>query len=176
MGRKTRAGAKPVTRTDNQQIIKNMKFNELADRESECTVVVHKIGSPTSHHLTGFEPLTEMKDFPLPNRSKKKFKENWYDLYAANTQFIYHKLGEPDEKSLEHQMKGNKMKLVKGRIDRSMAFVQFPIDYICAQVLSKVHDSISGKLEGVSFTYASNGLNFKAKWAFGRNKFVILTD
>lgn len=155
-----------------------MKFNELPDRESTFTVVVSMIGGPCNLHLVASQPLTAMKELPTFSQKEqvKGKKENWYDLYAANTQFIYHKLGEPDEKSLEHQMKGNKVRLVKGRIDRKMAFEQFPIDYICAQVLSKVHDSISGKMEGVSFSYASNELNFKAKWAFGRNKFVVITN
>ena len=151
-----------------------MKFNELGYQDA--TVIVSVKGAPNSHALTAALPLTEMKDFPLPHRTTKRFKENWYDYMAPVTQFIYKSLGEPDEKSLEHQMKGNKVRLVKGRIDRRMAQVQFPIDYICAQVLSKVHDSISGKMEGVSFSYASNELNFKAKWAFGRNKFVVITN
>ena len=155
-----------------------MKFNELRDRESTSTVVVNVVGAPNSHMLTAAQPLTAMKELPTFSQKDqvKNKKENWYDLYAANTQFIYKSLGEPDEKSLEHQMKGNKVRVVKGRIDRGMAQVQFPIDFIMAQVLSKVFDSISGKMEGVSFTYASNELNFKAKWAFGKNKFVILTD
>ena len=144
--------------------------------EQEATVVA-SINAGVSE-LTQFatEPLTAFRDFPTFTKQVEGKKENWMEEFKFTTQFIYHKLGEPDEKSLEHQMKGNKVRLVKGRIDRKMAFEQFPIDYICAQVLSKVHDSISGKMEGVSFSYASNELNFKAKWAFGRNKFVVLTD
>ena len=144
--------------------------------EQEATVVA-SINAGVSE-LTQFatEPLTAFRDFPTFTKQVEGKKENWMEEFKFTTQFIYHKLGEPDEKSLEHQMKGNKVRLVKGRIDRKMAFEQFPIDYICAQVLSKVHDSISGKMEGVSFSYASNELNFKAKWAYGRNKFVVLTD
>lgn len=151
-----------------------MKFNNIS--EQEATVVV-SINAGVSE-LTQFssEPLTAFKDFPTWPKSVGYKKENWMEEFKFTTQFIYHKLGEPDEKSLEHQMKGNKVRLVKGRIDRGMAFVQFPIDYICAMVLSKVHDSISGKLEGVSFTYASNELNFKVKWAYGRNKFIVIND
>lgn len=144
--------------------------------EQEATVVA-SINAGVSE-LTQFatEPLTAFRDFPTFTKQVEGKKENWMEEFKFTTQFIYHKLGEPDEKSLEHQMKGNKVRLVKGRIDRKMAFEQFPIDYICAQVLSKVHDSISGKMEGVSFSYASNELNFKAKWAFGRNKFVVITN
>lgn len=151
-----------------------MKFEE--SRDLEATVIVSVKGAPNSHALTAALPLTEMREFPLPHRTKKKFKENWYDYMAPVTQFIYHKLGEPDEKSLQHQFKGVKVRIVKGNIDRKMAFEQFPVEFICAQVLSKVHDSISGKMEGVSFSYASNDLNFKAKWAYGKNKFVIIND
>lgn len=144
--------------------------------EQEATVVA-SINAGVSE-LTQFatEPLTAFRDFPTFTKQVEGKKENWMEEFKFTTQFIYHKLGEPDEKSLEHQMKGNKVRLVKGRIDRGMAFVQFPIDYICAMVLSKVHDSISGKLEGVSFTYASNDLNFKARWAYGKNKFIVIND
>ena len=152
-----------------------MKFNNNFS-EQEATVVA-SINAGVSE-LTQFatEPLTAFRDFPTFTKQVEGKKENWMEEFKFTTQFIYKSLGEPDEKSLEHQMKGNKVRLVKGRIDRKMAFEQFPIDYICAQVLSKVHDSISGKMEGVSFSYASNELNFKAKWAFGRNKFVVITN
>ena len=153
-----------------------MKFEEL--RDLEATVIVSVKGAPNHHALMAVLPLTAMKELPTFSQKDqvKNKKENWYDLYAANTQFIYKSLGEPDEKSLQHQFKGVKVRMVKGSIDRKMAFEQFPEEFIMAQVLSKVHDSISGKMEGVSFTYASNDLNFKAKWAYGRNKFVVLTD
>ena len=150
-----------------------MKFNNEVDRDTSFTVVVNFGGNQMHSALCASEPLTAFKDFPTFTQQVKRKKENKFNPKTVSTQFIYKHLGEPDEKSLEHQMKGNKVRLIKGRIDRGMAQMQFPIDFICAQVLSKVHDSISGKMEGVSFTYASNELNFKVVWHYGKNKFVV---
>lgn len=151
-----------------------MKPNNFLEQEATVVVSVNAGVSELTQFAT--ESLQPFSDFPTWPKSIKYKKENWMEEFKFTTQFIYHKLGEPDEKSLEHQMKGNKVRLVKGRIDRGMAFVQFHKDFICAQVLSKVFDSISGKMEGVSFTYASNELNFTAKWAYGKNKFVVITN
>ena len=154
-----------------------MKFNKQGEQEVSFTCIVSVPASPLHHALMVSEtPMTEFAGFPTSGFKSVKRKENNFNPKTVSTQFIYHNLGEPDEKSLEHQMKGNKVRLVKGKIDRKMAFEEFPEEFIMAQVLSKVHDSISGKLEGVSFTYASNDLNFKAKWAYGKNKFVVITN
>ena len=158
-----------------------MKFNKQGEQEVSFTCIVSVPASPLHHALMSSEtPFPLLPSFEgdrdYNNLWKKSNKVNNFNPKTVSAQFIYHRLGEPDEKSLEHQMKGNKVRVVKGKIDRGMAMMQFPEEFIMAQVLSKVHDSISGKLEGVSFTYASNDLNFKAKWAYGRNKFVVLTD
>lgn len=154
-----------------------MKFNNQGEQEVAFTVIVNVPASPLHNAFMVSEtPMTEFRGFPTDNFKSVKRKENRFNPKQVFTQFIYKHLGEPDEKSLEHQMKGNKVRLIKGRIDRGMAQMQFPIDFICAQVLSKVHDSISGKMEGISFTYASNELNFKAVWHYGKNKFVIINE
>ena len=154
-----------------------MKFNKQGEQEVSFTCIVSVPASPLHHALMVSEtPMTEFRGFPTDNFKSVNKKENCFNPKQVSTQFIYHHLGEPDDKSFAHQIgvvkthKSANGKLIKKYPEHT------DIDYIMAQVLSKVHDSISGKLEGVSFTYASNELNFTARWAYGRNKFVVITN
>mgnify|MGYP003462695468 CR=1 FL=1 len=154
-----------------------MKFNKQGEQEVSFTCIVSVPASPLHHALMVSEtPMTEFAGFPTSGFKSIKRKENNFNPKTVSTQFIYHRLGEPDDKSFAHQIgvlktiKTSSGKLIKKYPEHTTE------EFIMAQVLSKVHDSISGKMEGVSFTYASNDLNFKAKWAYGRNKFVVLTD
>ena len=152
-----------------------MKFNNNFS-EQDATVIVSIDAGVTSLMQWATEPLTAFRDFPTFTKQVEGKKENNFNPKTVSTQFIYHRLGEPDDKSFAHQIgvlktiKTSSGKLIKKYPEHTTE------EFIMAQVLSKVHDSISGKMEGVSFTYASNDLNFKAKWAYGKNKFVILTD
>ncbi len=90
---------------------------------------------------------------------------------SLKTQIIIHNMGEADLES--------KKKQVPGTISRNKDGVYFKPskeakiqDFICAAVISRIHDQIGGKFEGSSFTFQSNDLNFNAKWAYGAGKFV----
>lgn len=159
-----------------------MKFNNLADRdEEEFTCIVSLTGSPLNHALiavdTPFPLLPSFEgDRDYNNLWKKHKGSNKFNPKQVLTQFIYTKLGEPDDKSFGQQIgvikttKSSTGKLIK----------KYPtytdVDFICAQVLSKVHDSVGGKMDSVTFSYKSNELEFNAEWHYGKNKFVVITD
>ena len=159
-----------------------MKFNNLADRdEEEFTCIVNLTGSPLNHTLIAID--TPFPTFPsfsgdkdYNNIWKKSTKESKYNPNHPVTQFIYKNLGTPDEKSYEQQV--GKPKISKNKEGKLIK--QFPTaseqDYICAQVLSKVWASAGGKMERVSFNYASNEMSFTAKWDYNKNKFVVVTN
>lgn len=152
------------------------QVNNSLEQTDFTVVVTVNNAEVKSVMYTSVEPLTAFRDFPIWPKSIKYKKENWMEEFRYVTQFIYKHLGEPDDKSFAHQIgvvkthKSANGKLIKKYPEHTVE------EFIMAQVLSKVHDSISGKMEGVSFSYASNDLNFKAKWAYGKNKFVVIND
>lgn len=151
-----------------------MKYSELADRR-ECTVVCTFVGGPTTTHLVGKEPLTAFAGFPTQwNALAKRKKQNNFNPKQPFTQIVLHKIGEADEKSLQQQFHGIKIKTVKGKIDRFYAEQNHIIDYELGRILSRIHDSSYGNLYNAVISYSSMDLNFKAVWDYNKNKFVVI--
>lgn len=153
-----------------------MKFNNEVDRDTSFTVVVNYGGNQMHSALCASEPLTAFKDFPTFNQQVKGKKENWFNPKQISTQFIYKHLGEPDDKSFGQQIGVIKTtKSATGKLIKKYP-TYTDVDFICAQVLSKVHDSVGGKMDTVTFSYKSNELEFNAEWHYGKNRFVAITD
>jgi len=159
-----------------------MKFNKQADQEVSFIVIVNINGSPLHHALVSSE--TPFPLFPSFQGDKDyndlwikgRNKENKFNPKQVSTQFIYKHLGEPDDKSFGQQIGIIKTtKSATGKLIKKYP-TYTDIDYICAQVLSKIHDSVGGKMDTVTFSYKSNELNFNAEWHYGKNKFVVITN
>jgi len=153
-----------------------MKFNNSLE-QADFTVVV-TVNNAEVKELMKFssEPLTAFKDFPTFTQQIKGKKENKFNPKQVSTQFIYKHLGEPDDKSFGQQIGVIKTtKSTTGKLIKKYP-TYTDVDFICAQVLSKVHDSVGGKMDSVTFSYKSNELEFNAEWHYGKNKFVVITD
>lgn len=153
-----------------------MNNNNSSDRK-ECTIVCTFTGGQTTRHLVVKErvfpsfPVMEGQDYKKLWKEKRRI--NRFNPFKLQYQIVLHSIGETDEKSLQQQFHGIKVKTIKGRIDRNAAETLHPIDYILAGVISRVWDQANGKLEGSIISYSSNELNFQAKFDYEKNKYVI---
>lgn len=152
-----------------------MNINNFGDREESFTVVVNVPGATLHSALLQSNDLTEFSNLPTWNGNEviHPKKVSKYNPSRVITQYLYQSLGEPDKQSQIQQFGGESKKNAEGKKYLKLPKNITVQDYICAAVLSKIHDSIVS-LEGISFTYNSNDLNFKAQWSYGKNKFIIV--
>jgi len=147
-----------------------MYNNNLSDQDTNFTVVVSILGGPTTHALRLF-----VKPFEVGKELFTMFPASSYPhisvvapINAIVTQLVLTNLSEADDSSKNQQL---------GRFTYKGKNKVWPVkpieEQIAAQVISQIWDRVSGKLEGSSFTYKSDVLQFSATFDSVKNKYHI---
>lgn len=151
-----------------------MKFNNNPDRDEDFTVVFTMNGRISTITYGTNIPFDAFKGVNINDLGYSGRQGQWFkcpQFTHPQSQIILRKLGEADIKSLKEQIGGQYV-----RVKKQVQFVlnqHTKAEMICAQVLSRVYDQISGKFGNSSFTYSSNHLNFSACWDWDKRKFII---
>ena len=147
-----------------------MYNNNSPELDTNFTVVVSILAGMSE--VTHF---AKVRPFEVAPELFKFFPEGlgrtWPNELKVNsvvTQLVLTKLSEADDSSKNQQL---------GRFTYKGKNKVWPIkpieDQIAAEVISQIWDRVSGKLEGSSFTYKSDVLQFSAIFDSARNKYHI---